>query len=243
MATPNLDSTPKPGSEGTPNPSTSNDAGGQPSSGFDAAKLQSTLDALTKRLDEVDARSKSLQGDKDRGVKATRREVEEIKKQLAEIDKLKRTGLNEDDAIEEFTFRDEVRQLREQLSRLNPTSTQSGGNGNGGAVDTAKVIEELQLDATDARVNQLIGQYGNDPVTLTLQLGKYAKTLANPTAPDLSSAPVASGGSSSGKPSTEKLLADYTNEMRAARGNRRLLLETKEKFKKAGLDVDNVVFT
>src|SRR5687767_14453150 len=145
------------GTAGTPTPPSSSGAGDQQSS-FDAAKLESTLEAIAKRLDEVDARSKSLQGDKDRGVNKTKKEVDELKRQIAEIDKLKKTGLTDENAIEEFTFREEVRSLREQLSKLNPVSPQAAGNGASGAVEQAKVISELQLDANSPDVISILAK-------------------------------------------------------------------------------------
>ena len=94
------------GNEGVPTPPISDQQNVQQSSDA-AAKLQSTLDTLTKKLDEVDTRSRTLQSEKDRGVTKTRKEVEELKRQIAEYERLKGSGLEVDAAVEEVTFRDE----------------------------------------------------------------------------------------------------------------------------------------
>lgn len=112
----------------------------------DAKSLQSALESLTKRLDEVDARSKALQGDKDRGVKKANEEVERLKGKIAELEKYRKAGYDDDTAFEEITFREDVRALREQIANLNKASA---GNG---AVDAAKVVENLGLSATDPDV-------------------------------------------------------------------------------------------
>jgi hypothetical protein len=108
---------------------TQNASGGS----FDAGKLQATLEKLATKLEEVDARSRSLQGEKDRGVAKTGKEIE----------KLTKGGLGLDEAVEEFDFRETVKQLKTQIGQINPVPAQSEGNGQSGAVDTAKVFGEL----------------------------------------------------------------------------------------------------
>lgn len=179
--------------------------GGDQQGSFDAAKLQSTLEAFSKKLDEVDARSKSLQSDKDRGVNQTRKEVDELKRQIAEIEKLKSAGMESNAAIEEFTFREEVRQLREQLGKLNPAAPQPAGNGNGSADATAQVIAAAQLDANDPQVLSLIQQYGNDPMKLAMQAGMYKAQLGNRPTPSPSATPAMSSGSAAPAPDAAQL--------------------------------------
>lgn len=133
-----LDSGQKSVDGGTTNPAGSQ-TGGDKQGSFDAAKLQSALEAFTKRLDEVDARSKSLQGDKDRGVAKTTKEVDELKKKIAELEKFRKAGYDDETAWEEMSFRESVMSLKEQIAKLNSVPA---GNG---AVDVAKVFSELEL--------------------------------------------------------------------------------------------------
>jgi hypothetical protein len=131
--------------DGTPvSPNTGGSQAQNASGGsFDAGKLQATLEKLATKLEEVDARSRSLQGEKDRGVAKTSKELETLKRQFAEIEKLTKGGLGLDEAVEELDFRETVKQLKTQIGQINPVPAQSEGNGQSGAVDTAKVFGEL----------------------------------------------------------------------------------------------------
>lgn len=150
MAEPNLDSTSTDG--------TTNSTAQKGENSIDAAKLQAAIDNLTKRLDDVDNRARTVQGEKDKVLSKTSKEVEEIKRQIAEIEKLKKSGFDPDAAIEEFTFREEVRGLREQLAKLNPASTATAGNGNSGvATEAQRIAAGLQLDMNDKDIAAAVG--------------------------------------------------------------------------------------
>lgn len=181
MASNDLDSNHTEGTPASPNTGSSAESGDSGGS-FDASKLQTTIEALTKRLDEVDSRSKALQGDKDRGITKTKSEVEELKRKFAEIEKLKKTGLDEDAAFHEFSFREEVTSLREQLSKLNSAQPSTAGNGAGAVVDKAKVIAEYGLDGNDPEViAELISKNLNSPLEAENAALKLAYRRAKPT--------------------------------------------------------------
>lgn len=194
MADSDLDGGQANGTAGSPNSAGSQGAGDSNSS-FDAAKLQTAFEALTKRLDEVDQRSKALQGDKDRAVNKTKSEVDELKRKFAEVEKLRKTGLDEDSAFEELSFRDEIRNVREQLSKLNPAQPNPAGNGNGSAVDVAKVIEQYGLDGNDPEVvdKVLRGSLTAEQADIAALRLAYQRAKPSTSSPSAASAP-------SGKP-------------------------------------------
>lgn len=181
MALNDLDSSQTDGTPASPN--TGGSAGNGDSGGsFDASKLQTTIEALTKRLDEVDSRSKALQSDKDRGITKTKSEVEELKRKFAEIEKLKKSGLDEDTAFEELSFRDEIRAVREQLKSLSPAQPSTAGNGAGAVADKAKVIADYGLDGNDPEViAEIVGKNFNSQLEAENAALKLAYRRAKPT--------------------------------------------------------------
>lgn len=186
---------------GTPSTPSGGSSSGQGDSGgsFDAKALQASFEALTKRLDEVDARSKALQGEKDRGIKKANDELNELKRRFAEIEKLKKSGMDEDAAFEELGFREEVRSVREQLSKLNPAQPQPAGNGAGKAVDAAEVIKKYELDGNDPEVIAKIlrGEF-KSPEEMELAALRIAYGRAKPTPPSPSAIPPLVGSTPSG---------------------------------------------
>ena len=227
-------------SGGTPaSPNTGGSAGsGDSKSSFDASKLQSAFEALTKRLDEVDARSKSLQGDKDRGVNKAQEEVKELKRKIAEIEKLKKTGLDEDGAIEEYSFREDVRIIKDQLSKLGSAQTSPAGNGTSPADEQAKVFDEYSVDPNDPEAIPLLELRGTD---LVKAVSKLAIKRAKQSTPDSSEAPSLSSGAPK-PPGLSGLTQQYQSDMIAARGKPSLLKDIKEKARKAGVPVDSIAF-
>lgn len=240
MADNDLDSGNSNGTAGTPTPSSSegkSDSGGS----FDASKLQSAFDALTRKLDEVDARTKSLQGDKDRAVNKTKSEVDDLKRKIAEIEKLKKSGLDEDAALDEFSFREVVRDLKDQLGKLNPAQPQPAGNSAGSAVDAAKVLSEFQLDGNDPEVVAQVLSKATE-VEQVRAAAQLALKRAKPNDPSPASS-TAVVGKPAAQPDAAELTKNYIKEMNAARGKPIELRAIKDKYIKAGVNVHEVVFS
>ncbi len=193
MADNDLDGDQTQGTPATPKAGSSQ-GNGDSNSSFDAPKLQTALEALTRRLDEVDQRSKALQGEKDRGINSTKKEVDELRRKFAEIEKLKKSGLDDEGAFEELTFRDEVRNLRQEISKLSPAQTQTPGKGEGAAVDVAKVISDYQLDGNDPEViAEVLSKKFASPLEAENAALKLAYRRANPTPPTLGAAATLQG--------------------------------------------------
>ena len=229
---------------GTPSIPNGGSSGESDSKGsFDAKALQTAFDALTKRLDEVDARSKSLQGDKDRAVTKTKAEVDDLKRKFAEIEKLKKSGLDEDVAFEEFGFREEVRAVKEQLSKLNPAQPAPAGNVEGKAVDVANVVKQYGLDGTDPEViEKIFRQNFKSALEAENAALKIAYQKANPNTPSPAAAP-AHVGAPARPAGLDELTKQYKKDMLAARGKPSELRAVKDKYIKQGVNVYEVDFT
>lgn len=225
MTDENKDSGQVAGQEGTTTPSSSAN-GDKQGSGFDATKLQSTLESLTKRLDEVDARSKSLQGEKDRGVKRTTDEVEKLKKQIAELEKYRKAGWDDDAAFEEMNFREEVRTLREQIANLQKASAGNGG------VDAAKVVVEYGLDPNDPDViAEITARKWDNPERMELEAARLAKkkqTKPKPTAADAPTSPAPPPPSSMTPQDIEKKAGELRELYKSPTKNRKAIEELEK---------------
>lgn len=192
----NLDSDSAKETNGAPTPDGLQTQNDQQSSGFSAAKLQSTLEALSHKLEEVDARSRALQGDKDRGVTKATKQVEELKAKIAEYEKLKGKGFDTDDALDEITFRDDIRQIKDQLGKFNPASQQATGSSPAGVTEAAKsVFEKAKVDLNSPEAVALLREHGHDMTELTMQVGvlraKLGQTITtSSSAPAMVGAPV-----------------------------------------------------
>jgi hypothetical protein len=221
---------------GTPNPQ-----GSDSDSSKEAAKLSSVLDSFAKKLEEIDGRTKALQGDKDRGVNKTRKEVEQLKQQMAEIERLKKAGFGEDEAFEELSFRQELSEVKEALKNFGSARTQTAGNGEGEGVDVAKVFGERGLDLKDPQVALEVSKKYGSPAEAELAAYKLRDRLAaNPTHNPAQD--VAIVGKQPSPQSVDALTKQYQLDMIAARGKPDAIRQIKENARKNGVPVDSVTF-
>jgi len=212
MAENDVDGDQAEGTTQTTNSESSAGAGASNSS-FDATKLQSLIEGFGRRIEEIDARTKSLQGDKDRAVVKTKKEVEELKAKIAEYEKLKSKGMEPDDALEEMDFRQTVRQLQDQLSRLGPVQTPPAGTGASATEEAAKVIEQYKLDPNDPAVSKLFSLKGD---ALRAEAADMALRKLNQAPPDASAASSITGGPPPAQKGVEALTEEYKTKLLAA---------------------------
>ena len=218
----------------------SQEAGAKQSSDFDAAKLQSTLETLTGKLAEIDARTRALQGDKDRGVAKANKEVDDLKRKIAAYEKLKKSGLDEDDAAEELTFREDIRSLKEQIASLGPVSGQRAGSAQSGTVDAAAVIAELGLPDLP-EVAAFRQRTFSSESELLREATKLAIGLASKPQPNAAQRAAAeSGAAKPNEKSVEELTKEYQSQGAAAQGNPSKFRALKEEYRKKGVPVDQV---
>lgn len=214
--------------DGTPaQPNAGGSEGGVSGGSFDPKKLQEALTTFSKRLEEIDSRTKSLQGDKDRGVNKTRKELEEVKRQIAEIEALKKRGLSEEEAIEEYDFRQTVRQLREQPAA--PVGSET--------VDVGKVIAEYGLDLSNPEVKLAFEnkQFKSD-VEVKAVVADLMKPKPTPTQAQTPAKPAEKLSSADGN-----LQKAYEKDLEAlrkvGRPNPAQISDLKAQYRKKGLEV------
>lgn len=218
-----LDSTTS-GTEGS-QPKGSSESGSVGS--FDPAKLQDAFEGLSKKLEEIDQRTRSLQGDKDRAVNKTRAELEAVKKQLAEVDRLKKLGLSEDEAMEEFAYR--------QSRNQQPQTPAPVGNE---TVKVDEIIGEYGLNMSNPEVKTAFeGKQFKSREEAELTAARLLKPKPTPTsaqAPAQVAQPVAQSGDleKSYKKDLETLMKQF-----GGRPNPAQISDLKAQYRRKGLEV------
>lgn len=221
-------------------------AGGQPAvsaqsggSISDASELVKLLESkLDEKLKPVLAEVRGVQGRQDKDRSAFREFMDEFKKQKAR-------GLSDNEAEDaahvSIQQKTEAQSDKELLRKIAEKVLGPSGSGTP-ATPEVKVVEVLKqypdLDANDPDVVAKV---------LTLTDPKEAELAAlrllrqRTSAPSISAAPTAQGQPS--KPAGEaEQLNKYRQEMLSNRGKPQVLSEIKEKYRKAGVPVDNVIF-
>jgi hypothetical protein len=198
---------------------------------------------VAERIKRLEAMVETMQSNKDKGVNKALTEVGELRQTLGEVQKLIKKGYSEDEAFEAIEAKkadDEFRQAVLELSK----SLKSGSlpvQANGAQAKPSVIdVTELGLDANDPEVlaNVLSQTDPKDAELAALRLlRKRGTTNFTPAA----ASPV------SGQPSrpagVEQLTEQYYNDMLAARGKPDLLKSIKDKARKAGVPVEQVVFS
>lgn len=206
------------------------------------AQLPQEFLELGKRLDLVTRELKGLQSRQDKERNEVQRFMDDLKANVARGMSLEEAERAVTESRKASEKDDLLFKIAAKVGVLDPPSAQPAGNGASATAEVNKIIEELNLDVRDADVNRLIREYGDNPVAFAMRAGSHAATLTSRPAPSPSVAPAMTGGPAHEK-SVEALTSDYRKDMLAApRGNRKALLEIKEKYRSLGVPVDNVIF-
>lgn len=216
---------------GTPSaPTESGSQGGDSGGSFDPRELQKALDAFKKQIEEIDARTKALQGDKDRGIKKTEREMDVLKRQIAELEMLKKRGLGEDEAFEELGFRQAVRDFKQSIAARNVPS----GNGDEKAVNAESLIAEYGLDVSSPEVKLAFeGKQFRTEIEVKAAIADLMKPKPTPTLAQMPARP-----STPISDDADVLKRQYEKAISAAgRGNIKAISDIQAEFRKKGLSV------
>ena len=235
MADNELDSGLVGGNDAEPTAPISSEKGDELSSGG----AEQMLATFAKKLDEIDARTRALQGDKDRGIK----KVEgDLRKMLGDYEGLKER-LGPDGAVEQLELRQQLSAIQEQLSGLGASpSPQATGGSVSGVFDTAKAIEELTARGLDANSPDFIKVVKSGLSVDKLNAYIVSKTRPQPEAsPGGAIQPPATGGAE--KPSDAALTAEYIKKVVDAHGNKSLIKGLKQEYEAKGVPVNSVNFS
>lgn len=176
--------------EGTPaSPNAGGSQGENVSGGSGAGQPQTDFEALSNQMREMQKQLRSLQGDKDRGIAQTKKEVDDLKRKFTEIEKLKSKGFSEDEAFEELEIRDAIRELRSQMKPNNSVQPSPAGNGNGLAVEKAETLKKYGLNENDPDVAKALSDVdSNNPLALENAALRVAFNRTQKPTPDASAA-------------------------------------------------------
>jgi len=219
-----------PPTEGQPGPSVGQ--GGAPAELAEA--ISKALEPFAKRLEEVDSRSRALQGDKDRGVKKVEGDIQKL---WAEIEEAKKKGLDAD----EFAYRKQVQALIDQQSQP-PKTSQAAPDTSGIIAFAGSIASAAKIDTSDPEYVQIVAKNANNPSQLITDLTVLVQRRATQPTPTGAQAPAVTGVPPQ-QLSGSELVSAYKREMMAARGKKNELLAIREKYRSQGCPVDSVTFT
>ena len=221
---------------GTPAQPNAGGSQGQGDSNSSSASQTQSLEAVLSRLDELDKRTRALQGEKDRGVSKTQKDVEELKNKIAQIDKLTKRGMSQDEAFEYISERDALLEAAELLRSQKSVSAQTSpvGNGAGMAVDKAKILAQYGLNENDPDVQHALQSESDvEKVALRVAFKRSQKQ------PDPAAAPATS--TSTQATNQSDLMAQYQKRLAEMRATSRpspiQISDLKSEFRKKGLDI------
>lgn len=240
-----MDSSLLEGNGGSPNAPASN--GGVQRGSETVAIPKADWDNLQKKIQRLEDDTRS---NKDRAVKHTNERMDKFEQDygsvLERVTSLMSDGKTRAEALKIVKSEEDDAESKQAIlefakawksGNLPVPSSPGSGNGIGGKV--AAVVQEFELDENSPEIVDIYKQFGDTYEAERAVLRLAAKRQTQPSA-GMSTAV-------QGKPlksdSVEKLTRDYQKEMIAARGNKALGRETKEKFRKAGVPVDSVEFS
>jgi len=216
-------------------PGASSQTGGSIS---DAESLVKLFEAkLEEKLKPVLAEVRGVQGRQDKDRNAFREFMDEFKAQKAK-------GLNDNEAeaaanlsLKEKAEAQSDKQLLRQIAEKVLGSSGSGTP----ATPDAKVIDVLKQYELDPNDPDVVAKVLTQTDPKDAELAALKMLRQKGSQPSISAAPPAQG--SPAKPAGEaEQLAKYRQEMLSNRGKPAALKEIKDKYRKAGIPVDNVIF-
>lgn len=230
------DGTVEEGTEGR-QPEGSDNQHGQRGSATDA-DVAKQIAELQKRIDQM---ARMVQGEKDRAVKKTNERLDVLEGDIRSVLQAahkegKGVGdiLSELDAAEDAESRRALRELTTAFREGRFPQTGSSGREQGSGVDVSEVLEELELDGTDTRVQEFRSRKFADKAEAYREGAKLLKKLhtIQPTDADRASEvspprrPV---------PKQDELMKEYREGSKNLYG--RQLILYKQQMREKGLDI------
>lgn len=193
-------------------------------------KLQSQLETLRR----------SLQSDKDKGVKKVNARVEALEGDLRTVlqgARKKGQSLEEVLAdIEEQEQAEERQLLREMALSFKNGSFQKGSQGSeqSSEVDVSEVVTKLELDKNDMRVKEFMAREFSSKEEVALEAAKLLKTILR-TQPTDADKPGEVANAQKNASQQEKLMQEYQEGSKGLMGQ--ALINYKMAMRKKGLEI------
>lgn len=170
------------------------------------SSLQKSVEALTKKLDDVEKQQRGKQGDIDR----LQKDYSGLREAMSAVNQMKARGMTDEDAVSEVEYRQTVKRLADRLEDLTPQSAQPAGRGTSGAAREAQeIVQQLELDSSDPDVVALLGGQYRNLDHLEAEAAKLKLRKSTKPAPSSSAAPPVVGGGSSSEETTEDLVSRF----------------------------------
>lgn len=199
--------------------------------------LEEAVKLLQSRMENLEKAQHGLQKGTDKQIAQAKAEFSSSMEEIQRILELGKQGKEATEINRELA-------LDRLLKGQDAPSAQPRDTGSGGQdFDVEPIIKALGFPENDVALGALKKAYGDDPRTLLTEAAKLRQAQASVPNPAPSNAPPLSGGNGESQVNIEQLTQKYSSEMIAARGNRQSLQEIKERYRKQGVPVDNVVFT
>lgn len=192
---------------------------------------------LEEKLKPVLAEVRGVQGRQDKDRNAFREFMDEFKAQKA-----KGLNDNEAEAAANLSLKEkaEAQSDKQLLRQIAEKVLGSSGSGNPATPD-AKVIDVLKQYELDPNDPDVVAKVLTQTDPKDAELAALKMLRQRQSAPSISAAPPALG-TPPRQPSDVEQLTKYRAEMLSARGKPADLNAIKEKYRKAGVPVDNVIF-
>jgi len=204
---------------------------GQPQSSQELLELRKIVERQEKEL-------RGLQSRQDKEKNETQRFMDEIKAHVASgksLDEAEKIVYADREAAEDKAL---LRRIAQKLE-LDNSSPSVAGNNAQATDEAAQVFTKYKVDMNDPGAVDFLSLKGAE---LKAAVADYAFTKSQQPTLD-SSAATSLGSSPAPKAGMEAETQKYIKEMLAAQGNKILGKSIKEKYRKAGVPVDNVQFT
>jgi hypothetical protein len=152
-----------------------------PTAEFEAA-LQKALAPFVTKLDEVDSRTRSLQSEKDRGIRKVEGDVQKL---LAEWEKARKTGVTEDEFADKLSEKNRLTLLEEKLASITaPTKPSGGTDGNVDALNVARAFAKAaNIQENDPEYLKVIAVNATNPAAMIEGLSNLVVSRANKPKP------------------------------------------------------------
>jgi len=193
-----------------------------------------TIELVLKRLDRLERENQSQ---KDKGIVKLSNELAKTREQVEWIKKMLEKGLDEDEIVEKMAIKDLLRERSNnseaevgQSQKMIPKETAP-------VVDREAIARKLGIDVKSAEYIEIAGNE-DDTEFLTQLTDLVSSRKQSPMQPNPGAyMPTSPMGGALPKATPEQ----YINEMMAARGKGYdMARQIKEKYRKAGVDVDNI---